>query len=74
MKINADFNLDFNETHNILTTAFTLGGYRKVTTNLKDGKAAWPNDISLEILKYCKFDDIILNFANNTLFLEETTA
>ena len=63
-----------NETHNIAITAFTLEEYRKVTDNLKDGKAAGPDDISPEILKYCKFDDIILNFANNILFLQETPA
>ena len=65
--------MDLNETHNILITAFTLEEYRKVTDNLKDGKAG-PDDISPEILKYYKFDDIILHFANNILFLQETPA
>ena len=72
--VNTDLNLVLNETHNIAITAFTLEEYRKVTDNLKDGKAAGPDDISPEILKYCKFDDIILNFANNILFLQETPA
>ena len=30
LTIKADINLDLNETHNILTAAFTLGEYRKV--------------------------------------------
>ena len=74
ISINADLNLDLSETHDIRITAFTLEEYRKVTNNLKDGKAAGPDDISPEILKYCTFDDIILNFANNILTLQETPA
>ena len=72
--VNTDLNLVLNETHNIAITAFTLEEYRKVTDNLKDGKAAGPDDISPEILKYCKFDDIILNFANNILFFTRNTS
>ena len=74
ISINPDLNLDLSETHDIRITAFTLEEYRKVTNNLKDGKAAGPDDISPEILKYCTFDDIILNFANNILTLQETPA
>ena len=66
--VNTDLNLVLNETHNIAITAFTLEEYRKVTDILK------MVHISPEILKYCKFDDIILNFANNILFLQETPA
>ena len=51
--------MDLNETRNILTAVFTLEEYRKVTNNLKDLKAAGPDDVSLEILNYCKSADNI---------------
>ena len=34
--LNVDLNLNLKETHDILTTAFTLGEYKKLKTNLKE--------------------------------------
>ena len=49
----------------ISTENFTTDEYVAVKNNLIDGKAAGPDGISPEILKYCNFDSIILSYAND---------
>ena len=43
---------------------FTIGELEKAKKRLKAGKAAGPDGISSEVIKYCNLDDIILEFAN----------
>ena len=56
---------------NIKTGPFTPAEYSNVKERLTDGKAAGPDGITPEILKYCKFDDIILEFSNKMLIHHE---
>ena len=43
---------------------FTMDDYKAVKNNIKTGKAADPDGISPEVLKYCDLDEIFLQFAN----------
>ena len=45
--------------------------YTRIKQYLINGKASKPNLISPEILKYCNFDEIILEYANKTLLKSE---
>ena len=46
---------------------FSLEELRKAKKSLKDGKQAGPDNIPLQVFKYCNLDDIILEFANDLL-------
>ena len=46
---------------------FTLDEFRKVKTSLRAGNAAGPDNIPPEVLKFCDFDEICLEFCNKAL-------
>ena len=51
----------------IFTNAFTKDEYLMVKNNLVDGKTVGPDGVAPEAFKYCKFDDILLEYANKIL-------
>ena len=46
---------------------FTMDDYKAVKNNIKTGKAADPDGISPEVLKYCDLDETVPQFANKRL-------
>ena len=52
---------------NIKDDAFSMEEYEKVKSNLVGGKACGEDRINPEILKYCNFEDIILDICNTAL-------
>jgi hypothetical protein len=52
---------------NINDDPFSIEEYKKVKSSLKLGKAAGPDNIPPEVFKSCDFDNICLDFCNDTL-------
>ena len=57
---------------NIKTGPFTSEEYTKAKKSIREGKGCGENKIRPEILKWCKIDDLILNFCNTALIKRES--
>ena len=52
---------------NIETGPFTKQEFEKAKSSLKTGKACGPDGIPPEVFRLCDFDDLLLEFCNDTL-------